>query len=181
MRGFTLIEALVVVALAAVLAAMAAPSFGAFANRRATTAAAQAMVTDLRFARIEAVKRLSNVVMCRSSDGIGCGPATVNWGQGWLVFVDADGDGTYDTDETVLRVQQPPTGVASISGASVATDPQRFVFRSTGFATAAAASFFVDPTGVVTTGVGSKRSSSRLVCVSATGRPSLRDFGATEC
>jgi len=54
-KGFTLIEAMVVVALVAILAALAAPSFNTLiANQRATSAA-QELQSLFQFARAEAV------------------------------------------------------------------------------------------------------------------------------
>lgn len=56
-RGFTLLELMVVVALVAILASLAAPSFtGMIANQRVSTAAQELQVL-LQFARAEAVYR----------------------------------------------------------------------------------------------------------------------------
>jgi len=55
--GFTLIEALVVIAIIAILAALAAPSFQAAIDKQRITGAAEAVLADLRWARSEAVVR----------------------------------------------------------------------------------------------------------------------------
>jgi type IV fimbrial biogenesis protein FimT len=59
--GFTLIEMMVVVALAAVLVAVAAPSFSDFLSKRRVEGVAAELVTDLQYARSEAVARNANV------------------------------------------------------------------------------------------------------------------------
>ena len=56
-QGFTLIEAMVVVALVAILAALAAPSFTTTIANQRVSSAAQELQTLLLFARAEAVYR----------------------------------------------------------------------------------------------------------------------------
>ena len=56
-RGLTLIEAAIVVAIAAIVAAAAAPSLGAFVDKRRLDGAAAALAADVHFTRQEAVAR----------------------------------------------------------------------------------------------------------------------------
>jgi type IV fimbrial biogenesis protein FimT len=79
-RGFTVIELLITVAIVAILVAIAAPEFDRF-----TTGSSLDMTTDtfqatLGYARSEALKRGTNVSV-RPND-----PA--NWGAGWQTYVD---------------------------------------------------------------------------------------------
>ncbi|HEY2929577.1 GspH/FimT family pseudopilin [Piscinibacter sp.] len=60
-RGFTLIELMVVVALTAVILSLAAPSFSNFLAKRRVEGVASELVTDLQYARSEAVQRNANV------------------------------------------------------------------------------------------------------------------------
>ena len=63
LHGFTLIEAMVVVALVAILAALAAPSFTSMIANQRVSSAAQEVQTLLLFARAEAVyKRTETTV-----------------------------------------------------------------------------------------------------------------------
>jgi len=55
--GFTFIETLVVIAIGAILAALAAPSFQTSIDKQRITGAAEAVLADLRWARSEAVVR----------------------------------------------------------------------------------------------------------------------------
>lgn len=74
--GFTLIELMVTVAIAAILLTVGVPSFREFiANQRAKTAA-QALFTDLTFARSEAIKRNGSVVVT---------PVGGKWADGWTI------------------------------------------------------------------------------------------------
>ncbi|WP_158549222.1 GspH/FimT family protein [Lysobacter silvisoli] len=68
--------------------------------------AVQALGTDLAYARSAAIRRGTQVVLCpRASDGR-CRP-NGRWEQGWLVFVDRDGDGRPDGAGGLLRVSAP--------------------------------------------------------------------------
>jgi type IV fimbrial biogenesis protein FimT len=171
---------LVVVALVAILAAIAVPSFNSFLARRAVDAAADALASDLRFARTEALKRTNLVMVCRSSNGTACSGTGGVWRDGWMVFVDADGDGGYTNGESILRVQQALPGISAIVDVP-AFDASKFTYQPTGWAKGAQQKFFIDPVGIKSVAGVVDRSASRLVCISMTGRLSIRPRGATTC
>jgi type IV fimbrial biogenesis protein FimT len=104
--GFSIIELMVVVALAGVLLGMAVPSFRELIQRNRAAGEMNSLVGDLQFARSEAIKRGLPVSVCPSSDGGTClGAGT--WHSGWIVFTDPDRSGTAgDADaEPVLRTR----------------------------------------------------------------------------
>lgn len=67
LKGFTLIEMLIVVALIAILAAIAAPSFRTFIANQKVTGTAQDLQVLLLLARSEAVNRRGNSVFSLNS------------------------------------------------------------------------------------------------------------------
>lgn len=86
--GFTLVELMVVVAIAAILAALAVPSFRSFINSTRQSSAVMQLVSDLNLGRSEAIKRNAHVLVCaRNSDGTDCAAST-NWQAGWLVCLE---------------------------------------------------------------------------------------------
>lgn len=67
-NGFSLIELMVTILALAILASIAVPSFQSMIERRRLIAAAEAVYSDLQFARSEAVKR-SRVLTVSKADG----------------------------------------------------------------------------------------------------------------
>ena len=91
--GFTLVELLVSVAIAAILISIAAPSYVALTNPNRLATQANDILGGLMIARSEAIRLNQRVVFCRSDDGSTCSAATDGW-RGWLVFADTDGTDT---------------------------------------------------------------------------------------
>lgn len=88
-RGFTLVEALVVMSIIAILLAVAMPAFRDFAAARAVSAQISDFAGSLRLARTEAIKRGRAVLMCRTNDPQAATPACnagADWRNGWLIM-----------------------------------------------------------------------------------------------
>ncbi|MCC8538550.1 GspH/FimT family pseudopilin [Xanthomonas axonopodis pv. poinsettiicola] len=99
-RGFTLVELLVTIAVVAVLAVIALPSFqGVIRSNQAATTANE-LVASLALARSEAIRSTRGGGICPSSDGTTC---SGQWSNGWIAWSDANANGTFDSGETVLR------------------------------------------------------------------------------
>ena len=99
-----MIELMIVIALMAILLAVAVPSFRDLIQRNRVAGEINSFVSDLQFARSEAIKRGQPVSLCPSANGSSC-LGTNTWHQGWIVFFDANGSGTVGGGDTVLRVR----------------------------------------------------------------------------
>jgi len=85
MAGFSVVELMVTVTVAAVLAAVAIPSMRTFLQNDRMWTEQNALVMSLNAARSEAIKQdvVGGVLVCASSDGLTCN--TANWSSGWIV------------------------------------------------------------------------------------------------
>lgn len=119
-RGFTIAELIIVVIIAAVLAAVAAPNLSEFVKNNSRAARVNTMVTALNFARGQAVTRNARVSLCRSAGLAACdGAGDGSFQAGWIVFTDGSTRGDVDGTDTVLRVFQPDMGnVATMIGSN---------------------------------------------------------------
>lgn len=107
--GFTLVELLVTMAIAAILLGIAIPSFIDLIKNNRLTTITNTLVTSLSYARNEAVKRGSQVTMINKGD----------WSLGWTICVDVDNiNSCADATDTILRtVEAIPDGYSiSTSG-----------------------------------------------------------------
>ncbi len=88
--GMTLVELLTAIAVAAVLAALAAPSFGSLRRAADVSAATNELLAALHFARSSAVLNAVPVTLCLSADEITCIASAATGATGWLVFEEPD-------------------------------------------------------------------------------------------
>ncbi len=174
--GFTLVELLVVLAVAAVLAALGIPSWRAAAETWQVTGVSDAFVASLHLARSEAIKRHDRVALCKSADGVLCAPAG-GWDQGWIIFHDRNNNGRREEAEQILRRQQPlPTALRLSGNLKVA---QYVSFVPSG-ATALVGGGFQAGTLTVCWESG-RTSAARQIILNATGRARVRAFTADAC
>jgi type IV fimbrial biogenesis protein FimT len=140
-RGFTLIEALVVITISAILLAVGVPMFnGTIASMRASEAA-NSLVASLEVARVEAIRRGIPVTLCRvpSAASTACdsaasgGYAGDDWGVGWVVWADVPND---------------PPAVADV--ANVIDDNDRLQFQTTLASGGSQRAQIINPGGVTT-------------------------------
>lgn len=115
--AFTLIELLVTMAIAAILLALAIPSFRETTLNNQRASRSNEMVGALTFARGQALALRSRVIVCRTDDSSAdpsvCGTGA-GWEEGWVVVQDVNDDGAVDAGDTVLRRQGPLISASDI-------------------------------------------------------------------
>ena len=170
-QGFTLVELLITIAIAAILATIAIPSYRAMVRKNSVINQADGFLNVLMLARSEAVRRNRNVTVCKNTNTTTPACTTSGtWDAGILVYADTDGDGAYDAGEEI-RVEVPITKSAYITGSS-----------ASGQDVSSLITFRPDGTPGVLTGIGTftiQPSSSdafcqRLLEVNITGQAKVR-------
>jgi len=81
--GFTLVELMVTIAIAAILATLAIPAFNEAMLGSRLNSMTNSFIASAQLARSEAIKRNAPVTLCASSTGNGC---SGTWADGWVVL-----------------------------------------------------------------------------------------------
>ena len=129
-RGFTLSELCATLAVLAILSSLAAASMSSTLSNNRVYAAQDEFVAYVAFARSEAVRRGTTVIVGAIAPVTGNG-----FGGGWNVWVDDNGNGAYDVGEALLRTHEAlPSNIIVGSGTA-----NTIAFTPMGFLTPAAA------------------------------------------
>lgn len=128
-KGFTLIELLVVVALIAITALYAVPSFTNLIANNQVRSTANNFVGFFNYGRAEAVKR-GRTVRLAPLDG-------ADWDSGGILWVDEDGNTTFDAADTEIRRMAELPNSIELTGSATTVG-----FRGNGYLTSGAATEF---------------------------------------
>jgi len=155
--GFTIIELMITIIVAATLLVIGVPSMRSMILNNRLTTQANTFIGDLSLARLESIKRRRNVYITATT------PVVNNeFGGGWTVWADADGDGIRDAGEDLRITQAGPTSMTLDSTTGV----NPIQFNSSGGLNSAVSIFFNlcdDRTG----------ETGRQISISVVGRVSL--------
>ncbi len=163
--GFTLVELMTTLAVGIIILAIGIPAFLSMMSTNQIAGYSNDLVSAIRLARSEAIKRSDTVAVCASnSDQTAC--SGNDWNNGWIVFSDDNGDGNLDGGETVHRVWSiEVTERADLEFQN--TTPNTISFDSSGGNAAnAQTQFALQKSDCIA-------SRARQVTISITGRPSL--------
>jgi len=172
-KGFTLMELMITLAVAAIILTMAVPSYRTFVQNNRITKELNLLSAAIAGARGESAKRGKRVVLCQSSNPAAstptCSGTAGNWSNGWIVFVDDNSDSSFATadSDVLLSVFQADAKV------DIKTDiGSALAFNADGTTTAGTTKTFAvcDERGV---------SKGKKLDVLATGRPTTD--AATTC
>ncbi|MFL6713215.1 MAG: GspH/FimT family pseudopilin [Sulfurifustis sp.] len=164
-RGFTMLELFVTVTVVGILMMVAVPAMTSFVRSNRLAGLTNEFIVDLQLARSEAMKRGSNVVVCKSTDGSTC-TAGGTWTSGWVVFADTDSSGTWTQtagqEDIRLKVHEALSGDTAITAAAANT----MIFTHSGIVSSGSGIYTIcDP----------KLHKSRTLDLSPTGRVTLKD------
>jgi type IV fimbrial biogenesis protein FimT len=167
--GFTLLELILTLSVAALLLSIGVPSFRALMMNSRMIAQTNEFITSVKMARSAAVRYQRDATICLSSDYDAAVPtcdAGTDWSAGWIVWVDKNRDSATAADE-ILAVHEPLDGSTTLT--STATN--RFVFDARGFAQVAGDNVTLCDSRTGETG--------RVIKVNNAGRTNVSEFTCT--
>ncbi len=142
--GFSLLELMIALAIAAIVLGLAVPSLQSFVGGSEMSATNNQFVYSLQAARSEAIKRAMPVGLCPSADSLAdeptCGGG--NYASGWIVFVDTDASGSRSAADEVVLQSEALSPAFTFTADTVFAD--RIYFNSSGTST--------NPTGIPLSG-----------------------------
>ncbi|MBS0457198.1 MAG: GspH/FimT family pseudopilin [Proteobacteria bacterium] len=103
-RGLSLIELLIVLAIAMLLFGVALPAVSGAVAATHAMQARSALMASYQLALTGAAVANSRTTLCPSADGESCQPGS-DWSQGWIAFVDANADRQRQAGEAILSRQ----------------------------------------------------------------------------
>ena len=136
LRGYTIIELLVTLALASFILVAGIPRLSVFFDGNRMVSNTNNFVSAIQVSRSEAIKRGQRVTMCKSANADAGTPACTtsgNWEQGWIVFEDVAGDAIFSAaNDTLLRRQPGVDGADTTIRTGSASAPHYISFTSRG-------------------------------------------------
>ena len=160
--GFTLVEMMVTLLVAAIFLGVAVPSYYSLIQNNKVVAMTNKLAASLNYARMEAIRRGQRVSVCAAADAAlsSCGAQT-QWAQGWIVFVDNNSDNTIDANDELVKVHESlPRGTTVVASTNIIS------YDGTGFITSGAANLNISAANC-------NRDNARNLALSTTGHLSV--------
>lgn len=203
--GFTLIELMITLVVAALLLAWAVPNFQRFINRTTLTSETNNWVGVLNYARNEAITRGQRVTVCRSQNPDACDGSSdcdcgvteapgspANYHTGYLIFTsngNAQPLNFLQASNQLLRTGRAESQKVTIRGNGEGNNAFSFMPNGTldpndvtgGGLTARHVICLASSSADLSASQNAQDSPARVVIISQTGRPRVTELGPTDC
>ena len=159
--GYSLLELMMTIAVAAMILTLGVPSFSALKARNAQRVEINALFHAVHLARKGSIMRKQVVSLCPTADGLTCNPGR-DWSGGFLVFENSDRDEPPELDDGEILLYRH-LGSPSVK---IAANRRGFTLRAT---------FLRATNGTLVVCDRAGRVSPRALVISYTGRPRVAE------
>jgi type IV fimbrial biogenesis protein FimT len=159
--GYSLLELLMTIAIAAMILTLGLPSFSALTARNAQRTEINALFHAIHLARKGSIMRKEVVSLCPTADGASCDPGR-DWSGGFLVFENKDRDEPPELDDGEILLYRHET----IPSVRITANRRGFTLRAT---------FLRATNGTLVVCDRAGRVMPRALVVSYTGRPRVAE------
>ena len=159
--GFSLLELLLTITVAALILALGLPSFSALSAGNAQRVELDALFHAVHLARKASIMRKEVVSLCPSADGTVCSPGR-DWSGGFLVFVNSDRDEPPELDANEILLHRHLAGEA----VRITANRRGFTLRAT---------FLRATNGTLVVCDRAARIPPKALVISYTGRPRVAE------
>ena len=176
--GFSLLELVVTLSVASILAVIMVPGMKTFIQDQRISGQVNDLLGDFTIARSEAIHRAAPITVCKSTNPQATTPAcntTVAdpWTTGRVIFADTDADGTIDAGDEVLRIREGlDGGTNTLTGSGDSANSVTFAGNGLSTLGAEAEWKLCDSRGV---------DYGRAIAISPTGRVRVKTGALASC
>jgi type IV fimbrial biogenesis protein FimT len=163
--GFTLLELMVTLAIAAVLMMVSVPGLTTWRRNAELVSVTSTLVAAINTARGEAMKRGMNAMVVPAAGS--------NWNSGWRVFVDTTRDSAWDAEDLMVSQQEALSSSILVTGTQSASGSSPYVlFDASGYLRTKAGGFGALTLSLARTDMpaATAYSETRLIKIAQTGR-----------
>ena len=179
-RGFTLLEVVVTMAIAAILMGLALPSFAKLINKNRLSATTSDFVIALNTARVEAVRQGQRVTLCPSNNNTQCGGS---WENGWIIFNDPNRNATVDTNtgESVFHAGAGASSGITIEDNLTSLNNTKHIFYTADSTAKVTGDAFPVTISIRSNGSHYAQDGLRCISINMSGRASVKTPSAQNC
>ena len=168
--GFTIIELMLTIAVAAVILSIGVPSFQALIERNQLTSGINQFISSMSLARSEAIRRNQRVAICPSSNGETC--SGEQYENGWIIYVDRNSNDSRETGtEELIWVGNSLANKLTLRGKGCCDD--NIPYLASGQISGIAGSMHLCKENDI--------SKSRKISINSFGRARLDEAGSDDC